>query len=87
MAKNKKSVTVEVSAVPAPTARTSADPWQTREDCNDIMRNAALREDKPRFKRAMNMLKSAVEGEGQKGSPRMKSRSGRRVSARNIGKR
>ena len=87
MAKNTKKVTVEVNAVPAPANKAASDPWQTREDCNDIMRHAALRKDKPRYARAMDMMKGAVEGESKGGNVRMKSNRGRRTSTRNIGKR
>jgi hypothetical protein len=81
MAKNKKSSVCEAVS-PA-----SNDSWQTREDCNDLMKSAALRKDKARFGRAMDMMKNAVDTESDKGSVRMKAPRGSRTATRSISRR
>jgi hypothetical protein len=92
MAKANKKVTVQVNAVAAPEQAKGPDHWQTREDVSDLMRPNALREDKARHGRALDaMRKTLAHEEGRmkeksKG-PQIKTRLGRKVSVRNIGRR
>lgn len=88
MAKNTKKVTVEVNAVQASPKSSGPDPWQTREDVNDLMRPNMLRMDKTRYKKALDCMQKTLDHERkQLKGPRAKARAGRRTSARNIGKR
>lgn len=87
MAKKTQTVTVEVAPAPCNTTRADVEAsYQAREDCGDIMRHAALRKDKERYARAMDLMKCAIAGDSREEKPRKNGR-GRRSSARNIGKR
>lgn len=66
-------------------ANPPCDPWQAQSDAGDIMRVSTLRQDKPRFAKAMSLIKGAAALEGGK-QPRMKARSGRRTKSRNLGR-
>lgn len=87
MGKNgKKSVTVEVNAVPVSPKQSEPDPWQTRQDAEDLMRPHMLRMDKKRHSRAIEAMRKTVDHEDRiMGKGRAKQ--GRKTSARNIGRR
>ena len=87
MAKNTKKVTVEVSANQVAAQPMGPDHYQTRQDAEDLMRVGMIRADKARHKRAVDALRCAVDHEDRGTGKGMKSRSGRRTAARNIGKR
>lgn len=86
MAKKKQTVMVGVVAPDNASKVPAVDSYQVREDCSDIMRHAALRKDKERYARAMDLMRGAIECDSREDKPR-KSGRGRRSNSRNMGKR
>lgn len=83
MAKGKRSATKSAEAIPS-----MPDNYQAREDVSDLMRPMALRGDKVRHAKALDMMKKTLDHETSRVKvPRGRSRAGRKTSARNIGRR
>jgi hypothetical protein len=61
-----------------------ADDWQARDDAHELMRHNALRLDKPRMKRAMDLMRRTLEAEDSRTGTKRKTG---RTSARNSGRR
>lgn len=64
MAKNKTAILAETPAMESKEHSKREDEWQTRDDVDSILRVESLKQDKRRYNRAANRLKSAARSLG-----------------------
>lgn len=87
MAKGSRKVTV--NAAPSQSKTPGPDPWQTQDDISSLIRPNAIRQDKPRHARALDMMQKTLDHEQSRvKAPRIKTRAvGRKAAVRNLGRR